>query len=270
VRVASNLPLELTTFIGRECELSELRQLVGSVRLLTLVGAGGIGKTRLALQLAHELEQRPLDDGVWLVELAAVRDPTLVPHTVAAVLDIRERPDQPVSLTLRESLRTASPAIVVDNCEHVIEACAELVEDLLRTCPGLRIIATSRRPLRVPGEVTWRVPPLRVAAAPPSGAIGSDEIAASEAVRLFIERTRSVLPNFVLNDRNAAGVAQICRHLDGIPLALELAAARMSALGVEQLVNRLNDRFRLLATPSHAPNRGIVRSAPPSSGAMTC
>jgi len=223
--VRTNIPAQLTSFVGREREIAELQQLLDDVRLLTLVGAGGIGKTRLALRLAGELGRR-VQDGVWLVELAALQDPGLVPQAVAATLDVRERPDEPLQASLIEALQNQEVLLVLDNCEHLIAACAELVEPLLRTCPRLRVVATGRQPLGLAGETTWRVPSLAVPDA--QGTPGADEVAASEAVRLFLDRTRSILPGFMLTDRNAATVAQICQHLDGIPLALELAAARVN------------------------------------------
>ncbi len=252
--MASNVPIQLTTFIGRERELRELRHLCETARLLTLVGAGGIGKTRLALQLAHELQREPACDAIWLIELAALGDPALVPQAVAASLDIRERPDQPLRETLREALRETRIVLLLDNCEHLIQACADLAEDLLRNCPHLRIVATSRQPLGLAGETCWRVPPLGL---PPAHAgSGSDEVAAAESARLFVERARLALPTFVVTDRNARTLAEICRRLDGIPLAIELAAARMSALGIEQIEHRLADQFHLLG---NAAQRGDPR-----------
>ncbi len=242
------MPIDLTTFVGRERELVELRQLAFTARMLTLIGAGGIGKTRLAIQLAHELEREPNTANVSLIELASLLDGSLVAQAVATTLDIRERPDQPIAETIRDALRDTRLVLLLDNCEHLASTCAELAEDLLRNCPGLRIIATSRQPLGVIGETCWRVPPLGLPMSHRGS--GSDEIGASESVRLFVERARLVLPAFTLTDHNAPAVAEICRRLDGIPLAIELAAARTSALGVEQIRQRLADRFRLLERPT--------------------
>jgi predicted ATPase/DNA-binding CsgD family transcriptional regulator len=246
--VRTNIPVHLTSFVGREREIAQLTQLLEDVRLLTLVGAGGVGKTRLALRLASDLVSR-VADGVWVIELAALLDPDLVQHAVAATLNVRERPDEPIRATLCEALQTQQLLLVLDNCEHLTSACAELVQDLLLACPRLRVVATSRQPLGLfgAGETTFRVPSLAML---DPWVAASDEIGASEAVRLFVDRSRSVLPGFALTDRNAASVAQICRRLDGIPLAIELAAARVSTLGVEQIVARLDDRFRLLSDAS--------------------
>ncbi|HLZ30527.1 MAG TPA: tetratricopeptide repeat protein [Chloroflexota bacterium] len=242
----TNIPVSLTSFVGRERELAELTQLLEDVRLLTLVGAGGVGKTRLAMRLARNLAPS-VADGVWVTELAALQDPGLVAYAVAATLNVRERPDESIRATLCEVLKTREVLLVLDNCEHLIETCAELVQELLLACPKLRVVATSRQTLGVAGEATWRVPSLSML---DPGLAAGDEIGASEAVRLFLDRSRSVLPGFVLTDQNAATVAQICRRLDGIPLAIELAAARVNALGLEQILARLDDRFRLLSDAS--------------------
>jgi len=241
--LANSLPL--TSFVGRERPIAELKLLLAGVRLLTLVGVGGIGKTRLAERVASDLVPTFVE-GVWLVELAALSDPDLVPHAVVASLDLRERPGESALITLCGVLAGQELLLVLDNCEHLVAACAELVDRLLRACPRLRVLATSREPLGVEGETIWRVPSLEIPAARATSA--GDEIAASEAVRLFLERTRSTLPGFALTDQNAASIAMICQRLDGIPLAIELAAARVNALGVEQIVARLDDRFRLLKT----------------------
>jgi len=256
--VPSNLPVQLTTFVGRDRELADLRQLLQDVRLLTLVGPGGIGKTRLVARLVHEL---PESQAVWLVELSSLDDPGLVLNTIAATLDVREPPGEPLAGALAEALRQRPTTLLLDNCEHVVEACATVADSLLRSCPTLTILATSRQPLGVQGETTWRVPPLGVPDPRPER--GSDEVGASEAARLFVERARSTLPSFTLNDRNAHAVAQICRQLDGIPLAIELAAARIEALGVQQILERLSDRFRLLGAVNQVvdPRHRTLRAA---------
>src|SRR5581483_11142570 len=183
-------------------------------------------------------------DGVWLVELAPLADSALVPAAVAASLGVRERPGRPLLETLVRSLEPRTLLLVLDNGEHLVGACADLAQTLLTTCRGLRILATSREPLRVPGEATWRVPSLAV---PEIGRLASpDDVAAYAAVRLFVERARAVRPGFCLTSTNAAAITEVCARLDGLPLAVELAAACLAALTIEQVVARLGDAFRLL------------------------
>jgi predicted ATPase len=191
-------------------------------------------------------------DGVWLVELAPLVDPLLVPRAVAAVLGVREQPGTPVMQTVAAALQPLRVLLVLDNCEHVVVACAELVTALLRTCPEVRILATSREPLNVSGEIAWPVPPL--ALPDPRLRPSVEQVARYEAARLFVQRATAALPTFQVTDRNAAAVLEVCRRLDGLPLAIELAAARVKLLSVEQLAERLADRFRLLV--------GGSRSAP--------
>jgi predicted ATPase/DNA-binding SARP family transcriptional activator len=242
----TNLPILLTSFVGRAEQVAELRRLLGDhdrgPRLVTLTGPGGCGKTRLALEVGGaSLATHP--DGVWLVDLAPLFDPELVPRTVTTVLAIRESPDQPVVAALVDALRARSLLLILDNCEHVIDACARLANVLLRSCPRIRILATSREGLGIPGELLWPVPSL---ALPPEGAVAVDQIGPCAAVRLFVERAAAVQPRFEITAANAPIVAQVCCRLDGIPLALELAAARLQALSVEQLAARLDQCFRLL------------------------
>jgi predicted ATPase/DNA-binding CsgD family transcriptional regulator len=240
-----NLPAEPNSFVGRQRDLAELARLLGDVRALTLCGPGGIGKTRLALRLAHQtLPGFP--DGAWLVELADTRDPSLVTRRVAATLGVREEPDQPLAETLTVALRPWRMLLVLDTCEHVVDACAALVQQLLAGGPGLRVIATSREPLRVRGETVWRVPPLELPAA--ADGLTPGELAAHEAIRLFADRAAAVRPGFALDTANSAAAVRLCRTLDGMPLAIELAAARVGALSVEQIAARLGDRFGLLAS----------------------
>jgi non-specific serine/threonine protein kinase len=241
----SSLPVQLTTFVGRQVERSEVRRLLNGARLLTLTGPGGVGKTRLALEVAAGLAAT-CPEGVHLVELAALADGTLVPQAVASALGVHEVPGRPLRDTLAAALGARRLLLILDNCEHLVAACAELADRLLRECPALHILATSREPLGVPGETTWPVPPLPVP--DPCVALGTDEIAASEAVRLFVDRARLAQPSFALRDRNAQVVAEICRRLDGIPLAIELAAARLRSLGIVEIAERLDDRFRFLTT----------------------
>ena len=242
-RYPHNLPYQLTSFIGRQREMVEVKRLLTTTRLLTLTGSGGCGKTRLALQVAADLVET-YADGVWLVELAPVSDPALVAQTVAAALGVREQPGRPILATLATHLQPKRLLLVLDNCEHLIHACAELAEDLLKACPELRSLATSREQLAIAGETVWRVPSLPLPdlmRLPPL-----ENLAQYEAVRLFIERAIAALPDFQVTNRNAPSVAHLCHRLDGIPLAIELAAARVKVLPVDQILTRLNDRFRLL------------------------
>lgn len=242
-RLPNNLPIQLTSFIGREGELETVTRLLASTRLLTLTGPGGCGKTRLALQVAAELV-RGFGDGVWCVELAALSDQSLVPQAVAVALGIREEPGRPLLETLTDALRPKSLLLVLDNCEHLVGACAEVADALLRTCPGLEILTTSREPLGITGEHLWRVPSLTVPAEQSPKIL--DILLQHESVRLFVERAAAVLHGFALTTQNAPAVAQICARLDGIPLAIELAATRVKVLSVEQIAARLDDRFRML------------------------
>lgn len=255
-----NLPVEVTSFVGRERELADVKERLAASHLLTLTGSGGCGKTRLALRVAAEvLDAYP--DGIWLVELAPLSDPTLVPQAVALALDVREVPGRPLPATLAEHLEGRAILVVLDNCEHVLDACARIAEALLRACPRLRLLATSRERLGIGGEVVARVTPLTL---PEPGHASLAELARSEAVRLFVERAEAVRPGFALTEGNAAAVAEICRRLDGIPLALELAAARAAVLSPEQIARHLGDRFRLLTTgsrtalPRHQTLRALV------------
>jgi predicted ATPase/DNA-binding CsgD family transcriptional regulator len=211
--------------------------------LLTLTGSGGCGKTRLALAAADELMGR-FEDGVWLVELASLADPSLVQRAVASALDIREQPGNPPTGTLSDHLRTRKMLLVLDNCEHLVEACAVLAEGLLRTCPSLRILATSREAFGIAGETRLAVPPLSLP--DPRHLPAVEVVAHYEAASLFVDRAKTVKPEFALTGRNAMSVAQICYRLDGIPLAIELAAARVKVLSVGQIAARLDDRFALL------------------------
>ena len=255
------LPTRLTSFVGREGALAEVGRLLSAARLVTLVGAPGLGKTRLALELgARPSAQYP--DGVAFVELAPLADPALVPGAVAAALGVDEQPGRPLVETLADHLGTARPLLILDNCERLVAACAELAARLLRAAPGLRALATSREPLGIAGEHLWTMPPLELPASelPPTVA----ELGRSEAVRLFVERAGAVSGGFALTDLNGPAVLRICRQLDGIPLAIELAAARARVLTPEQIAARLDDRFRLLtggsrlALPRHQTLRGAI------------
>ena len=256
-----NLPSQAASFVGRAAELAELRSLVaGGSRLVTITGPGGIGKSRLALQVAADA----LDgagDGVWLVELAPVADPELVARTVAAVLGVREEPGQPMLDTLAEAIGDRYLLVVLDNAEHVLGAAAKLADTLLRCCPRASLLVTSREPLGISGEHVFRVPPLPV---PPADLAAPGRLAAFESVQLFTERALLHRQGFAVDDANAAAVAAVCARLDGIPLALELAAARLGSLSVPEISSRLDQRFRLLtggsrtALPRHQTLRALI------------
>jgi predicted ATPase len=238
-----NLPAQVTSFIGRELEMEDVKRLLTERRLVTLVGVGGTGKTRLAIQVAADLLDR-FGGGVWLVELASVADEALVPHAVAAAVGLRERPEESIQTTLALALGAQQMLLVFDNCEHLIDACARLADQLLRQCSNVRILATSREPLRIEGEVTWAVSSLTVP--PTDQSVPFDRLVQYESIRMFADRAGAASPKFSLSREVAPAVAEICARLDGIPLALELAAVRVKALSVHQIAARLNDRFRLL------------------------
>jgi predicted ATPase/DNA-binding NarL/FixJ family response regulator len=250
-----NLPAQPTRLIGREHDVAAVRQVVldAEGRLVTLTGAGGCGKTRLALQVAAELTEA-FRDGVRLIELAPLVDPSLVAQIVATAVGVQERPGRPILDTLVASLRQRDLLLVLDNCEHLVEACGDLANAVLSGCPSVRLLATSREPLRVRSEITWRVPSLAIPDLQQDQHF--DELARSPAVRLFVERAQAVQRDFELTIQNALAVAQVCAQLEGLPLAIELAAVRVRALGVEQLRERLGDSFRLLVGGSRtAPTR---------------
>ena len=250
----NNLPCLLTSFIGREKEIANIKRLLEKThdrqhaeRLITLVGTGGTGKTRLSLQAAAEsLEYFP--EGVWLVELASISDPALVASTTASVFSLNQDPRRSPESILTAHIGTKRILVILDNCEHLIDACARLADELLRACPQLYILTSSREPLGIPGETILYVPSLSM---PDLHQLPPDHLLAEyEAVRLFTERAQSVHPGFHLTPENAAVIAQVCYRLDGIPLAIELAAARANLLTVEQINERLKDRFRLLTVGS--------------------
>src|SRR5579862_6595231 len=239
----NNLPQHLTPLIGRESELAEVKELMGATSLLTLVGAGGMGKTRFSLEVASTLLDR-FKDGVWFIELAPVSDPTLVSRMVAEVLGVEEEPGRPLLDTLLEFLRRRDVLLILDNCEHLVESCARFAEAALRASSGLRILASSREALNIAGELAWRLPVLPTPDV--EARESADRLMQYSAVRLFVARAAFASPTFRLTDDNSAAVARICRQLDGIPLALELAAARVKAMRVEQIDERLDNRFQLL------------------------
>ena len=248
-----SLPADASSFIGRRRELDELIALLPTARVVTLAGTGGVGKTRMALELARRAAPS-YSDGAALVELSAVTDAHLVADALAAALDVHALSGQTVLDAVGDYLAPRSLLLVVDNCEHVLEAAAEMIDTLLRRAPALCILATSRAPLRVAGELVFRVPSLQMAN--PERVVGPRELLEYEAVRLFVERAGAAAPGFLLDEDNAADVARICFRLDGLPLALELAAARLGALGPAAIAERLDDRFRVLRTTSQrAPTR---------------
>ncbi len=266
----NNLPVQLTSFVGRRREMDEVKQLLTKSRLLTLIGPGGSGKTRLSLEVAGELLEDH-SDGVWVVEFAVQSDPALVPQRVATALDVREEPGRPLTDTLVNFLRRKSLLLVLDNCEHLRAACAQLTETLLRNCPDLRFLVSSREALHVGGEKIYSVPSLALPDLKPLSSTQADlatalvqfeEVRNCEAVQLFVDRAASSQSRFALTDTNAMAVAQICRRLDGIPLAIELAAARVKMLTVQQIAARLDDSIRLLTrgTETVLPRQQTLRA----------
>lgn len=255
----NNLPIQLTTFVGRETELAKVSGLLLANRLVTVTGSGGCGKTRLALQSAAEIAER-FPDGIWYVELASISDSSLVPQTVAGLVGVREEPGQSVLQALTSYMRPKKQLIILDNCEHVLLACAQFAEALLRTCPEVRILATSREALNIAGETPYRVPSLRM----PDPRRHSDPVALEqfESVQLLLDRARAVSPGFTVSKENSSALARLCVHLDGIPLAIELAAARVRSLSIEQIEQRLDDRFRFLTGGSRTalPRQQTLRA----------
>jgi non-specific serine/threonine protein kinase len=258
--VPNNLPPERTRFIGREANVAECVGLLRDTPLLTLTGVGGCGKTRLALRVADAtLAAHPA--GVWFVDMAPLSSPERVPQAVAAVLGVTEEANRTLAETLARHIGGSSTVLLVDNCEHLLSACAELIDDLLVSCPRLRVLATSREGLGVRGERLYGVRSLTMPEADRGGWRG---VETSEAVRLFVDRARMAVPDFAVNEDNASGIAEICRRLDGIPLAIELAAARMRLLSLEEICRKLDDRFRLLtggerALPRHQTLRATIQ-----------
>jgi predicted ATPase/predicted Ser/Thr protein kinase len=257
----NNLPQQLTRFIGRQREIVEIRQSLTRTRLLTLSGPGGIGKTRLALQVAASSLQE-YDDGVWFVEFASLIDPGLVPHTVAATLGVSEERGRSITDTVVDYLKGRRLLLVLDNCEHLITACAQLTDTVLRSSPDVRVLATSRESLAISGETVFRVPSLGVP--DPERPADVENLGAHEAVELFVDRARAVKSTFAVTGATAAPLARLCARLEGIPLAIELAASRVKVLSMEQIADRLDDRLNLLtggsrtALPRHQTLLGAI------------
>jgi predicted ATPase/DNA-binding NarL/FixJ family response regulator/transcriptional regulator with XRE-family HTH domain len=248
----SVLPIPLSSFVGREREVADVQRLLGAGRLVTLTGPGGIGKTRLALEAARGVSVEDSADGIALADLSPLTTPEVVPEQVAAALGVREQSGQSLIELLADVLRSRRVLLVLDNCEHVLDVCADLAATLLPICPTMRILATSREPLGVVGEVTFSVPPLSLP--DPEPEVSIERLLEGAAVRLFVERAQAARSDFVLKQEDAAALAGVCRRLDGIPLAIELAAARVGVLSIAQIAERLNDPLRLLV--------GGNRSAP--------
>ncbi|MBV9382096.1 MAG: LuxR family transcriptional regulator, partial [Streptosporangiaceae bacterium] len=244
-----SLPAEVTSFVGRRQELTEARKKLAAARLVSLVGPGGVGKTRLAVRIATDLG-RGWPGGAWMVDLAELQDPALVGNAVMAALDLRHQAATDPLALLRSYLRDKELLLVLDNCEHLLEAAARLVSEVIRAAPGVRVIATSREPLSVAGEYVLPVPPLELPS--PDGAEPLARLRQNEAVMLFVERAAAASGRFELTASNQAAVAGLCRRLDGLPLAIELAAVRTRVLGPEQIRERLSDRFGLLTGGSRA------------------
>ena len=238
-----NLPVQLTSFIGRKKEIIDVIHLLERARLVTLIGSGGTGKTRLSIQVANELLDK-YRHGVWIVELAPILDPLLIPRITALAIGLRGEPRHPVVDMLSDYLHEKKMLLLLDNCEHLIEACAEFSDLLLHACPHIRILATSREALGIAGETTYLVPSLKLPEMQNLPTVHA--LSQSEAVQLFIERATEKTQSFIMTDENASSIAQICYHLDGIPLAIELAAGKIRALSIQQIAQRLDDRFHLL------------------------
>ena len=261
---SGNLPIALTSFIGREREITEIKNLLGrengKARLVTLTGGGGYGKTRLACEVGRRLIES-YRDGIWLIELASISDPELVLPTIASTLGVPESRDAVPTSALTNYLRTKQLLLILDNCEHVVTAASQLVEKILRTCPRVQILGTSREILNLRGEVQLRVPPLSLSSEKSSS---DDSSYQSESVQLFLERARAVSPSFTLTEEVIPGVTQICRLLDGMPLGIELAAAKTTVLSVEQIAARLSDSIQILGggrgfVPQHQTLKATIQ-----------
>ena len=255
---SNNLPTQLTSFIGRERELDEAQSILENARLLTLIGPGGTGKTRLSIQLGAQLLSN-FKDGVWLVEFAPISDPSLVMQTIASVFDIGEVPGAPLKMLVHDFVREKHLLLILDNCEHLVEASARVADEILHVAPKVKIIVSSREALGINGETVYRVPSLST---PNQDEVTKEAALGFESVMLFVERASASNPKFHLTDENASFVAQICSRLDGIPLAIELAASRITVFSPEQIAKRLDDRFKLLTGGSRTalPRQQTLRA----------
>ncbi len=256
----TNLPVPITSFIGREKEVEEIIKLLSKNRLVTLTGAGGMGKTRLAIECSNKLVGK-FRDGVWWIELVGLNDASLVPRAVAKAVDVREPPNQPLIETLAENLASKQILLVMDNCEHLVSACAQLADRLLSECKNLKILATSREALDILGETVWHAPSLSLPDI--QEGLGIKSLSKYESVRLFTERAEVLQPQFMLTEQNVQAVVRICRRLSGMPLAIELAAARIKMMTVDEIASRLNDRFSLLTSGNRTglPRQQTLRAA---------
>ena len=254
-----NLPFRRTAFIGRETDKREVKKLIETDQFVTVVGSGGAGKTRLAIEVAGELAS-DFDDGAWLVELAGLTDGSLVANAVAQALSVQITSEGSALETLIDALADRQLLIVLDNCEHLLDACAELADHLLRWCPKVSILATGRERIGIPAEVVWRIPSMGV---PAPGVVDITELVGYDSVRLFVERASHTFSEFSLDVEDSSAVAEICRHLDGIPLAIELAAARVGSMRPRQIADLLDDRFQLLSEGNRAalPRHRTLRAA---------
>ena len=245
IKVLHNLPVQLTTFIGREKETRELSALVENSRLITITGAGGCGKTRISLQIAREFLDK-FSDGVWFVNLAPLEDPELLPQELADTLSISEEQGKPIASTLKEQIKEMNCMLLLDNCEHLVDATANLAQQLLSTSPDIKVLTTSREALKINGEVLWRVPSLTLPEI--EDQVNLEKLGNSEAIQLFLDRAKNGKPGFQLDEQNAITISQICRQLEGIPLAIELAATRIRHMEPKMIMERIKDRFQLLTS----------------------
>jgi predicted ATPase/ATP/maltotriose-dependent transcriptional regulator MalT len=261
--VSTNIAVQFTSFIGRERELGEVERLLATARLVTLTGTGGSGKTRLAIQIANTVS-KTFADGVWLVDLAPLREPAFVPQLVAQVFNLHPSANQSLLETLLNFIHSKQFLLILDNCEHLNAACGQLAQELLSQAPGLRVLATSREPLAIAGEAIYPVSGLSWPAVPAKLEENLQDLIQYDAIRFFVERARAITPDFNLTPENAWSTVEICRRLDGLPLALELASARVNVLTIQEIVDRLDDRFNLLISTQRTgvePRHHTLRAA---------